>query len=165
MNFTSISTIKSEGFIGFYSIAQLNNNSSLIPNENGVYMILFNESTSPIFINPGSGGFFKEKNPNVPVDTLNKNWLAGTPVIYIGKAGSPTGSATLNSRLKQYLKFGQGQNIGHYGGRYIWQIQNNKDLLICWKATPNKEPRVIEKELISNFTKKYHARPFANLVG
>ena len=165
MNFSSITTIKSEGFQGFYSVSQLNKNSSLIPDEKGVYLILYNMQTTPIFINPGSGGFFKGKDPNVPTETLRQNWEDKTPVIYVGKAGKPSGNATLYSRLNQYLKFGQGKNIGHYGGRYIWQIKDHQSLLICWKTTPNDDPRMIEKELIQDFKNLYLKRPFANLVG
>ena len=165
MIFKSIPILKSEGFQGFYSISQLTQNSSLIPSEKGIYLFLYNEPSSPIFINPGSGGFFKGKNPNVSIEELKANWVENTTVVYIGKSGTSTGNATLNSRLIQYLKFGQGKNIGHYGGRYIWQIKTHKDLIICWKTTPNQDPRALEKEMIKDFVIQYGNRPFANLVG
>lgn len=164
MNFSSINALKEQGFTGFKTISSLIQNDSVIPDIKGVYVVL-SESSNPSFITPGSGGFFKGKNPNVSIDELKANWVENTPVVYIGKAGTPTGSATLNSRLKQYLKFGKGKNTAHYGGRYIWQIKNYKDLIICWKTSPNKDPRAIEKEMIKDFVSQYGKRPFANLMG
>jgi hypothetical protein len=52
---------------------------------------------------------------------------------------------TLRSRLKQYLKFGQGKNIGHYGGRLIWQLEHHSELVLCWLPMNEDEPRELEK--------------------
>ena len=66
--------------------------------------------------------------------------------------------------LNQYLKFGNGQNIGHWGGRYIWQIKNSGNLLLCWKPTPDEDPEAIETALIARFKEQHRGhRPFANL--
>ena len=89
----------------------------------------------PEFLSRGTGGFFKGKDPNVSITELGTNWVKNTCVVYIGKAGT-----TLRKRLNQYLKFGNGQNIGHWGGRYIWQIKNSGNLLLCWKPTPDEDP-------------------------
>ncbi|WP_292264880.1 hypothetical protein [Butyricimonas sp.] len=160
MKFKSIEELKREGFIGFVSINELWQDASCISKEKGVYLVLHVKEGKPTFLEKGSGGFFKEKNPNVSLHELNENWVVGTPVIYIGKAGGR--SATLHSRLSQYLKFGQGKNIGHWGGRFIWQIENAGDLLICWK--PVEKPEEMERELIQSFKKEYFGkRPFANL--
>lgn len=87
-----------------------------------------------------------------------------TIVVYIGKAGTATAQATLYSRLGQYLKFGQGENIGHYGGRYIWQLEDSHNLLVCWKKLPDNDPREVERKLIESFKLQYNGkRPFANL--
>ena len=77
--------------------------------------------------------------------------------MYIGKATS------LKKRLGQYLRFGQTKNVGHYGGRYIWQLKNHSDLIVCWKTTPQYDPREIEKGLILDFKREFGERPFANL--
>ena len=65
----------------------------------------------------------------------------------------------------QYLKFGQGKNIGHYGGRLIWQLKNHLDLIFCWLPMTDTEPRELEKKILADFIQQYGQRPFANLTG
>lgn len=164
MNFRNLEDLKKAGFIGFKKIEELIEDSSLIPRQKGVYLILFIGTKKPEFLNVGTGGYFKGKNPNISIDELNANWVNKSPVVYIGKAGKANSSVSLYSRLKQYLRFGQGFNVGHYGGRLIWQIRNSNDLIVCWKGLPSDDPRSIEKELIQMFISLYGKRPFANLV-
>ncbi len=156
MNFT-IEEIKKAGFTGFKKIGELCEDSTMIPKSKGVYIILNPDNTSPEFLTIGTGGHFKGKNPNVSIDELKSNWVDKTIVVYIGKATS------LQSRLKQYWGFGQGKNIGHYGGRLIWQLKKSKDLIVCWKEVINDDPRTIESKLIVDFKAKFANRPFANL--
>lgn len=164
LDFNTIESLKMNGFTGFKSINDLMMNSSSIPKQKGVYLIIRNTKSAPLFLTVGSGGHFKGKNPNIPIQQLEQEWVDDAIVIYIGKAGEATGQATLNSRLNQYLKFGQGKNVGHWGGRLIWQLQDSRDLLICWKILPNNEPREVECELISDFKQQHNGRrPFANL--
>lgn len=164
INFKSdvVSTLKKLGFKGFLSIEAVNEDLKVIPKTIGVY-IIYSESTTPHFEVVGTGGFFKQKNPNVSMEDLIQNWVVQSTVLYIGKAGSLSGSATLYKRLKQYFDFGHGKAVGHYGGRYIWQINNPYKLKVCWLPTPNQEPREIEKELIQQFIAQFGKRPFANL--
>ena len=164
MEFRSIEELKENGFEGFISVEKLQADSSLIPKKMGVYMVLFPDGQKVEFLSKGTGGHFKDKNPNVEIKILEESWINETPIIYIGKAGGQESSATLQSRLKQYLKFGQGQKIGHWGGRYIWQVKDSKNLIFCWKALSDKEPREEEATLIESFKEKFRKRPFANLV-
>jgi hypothetical protein len=147
LDFNNISQIKQAGFEGFKTKGELCLDSSSIPKIKGVYLVLYPESKVS-FLPVGTGGFFKGKNPNISLETLQKNWIDSAKVVCIGKAGSNNGNATLHSRLKQYLKFRQGKNIGHWGGRLIWQLANAKDLIVCWKTLPDNEPREIEGFLI-----------------
>lgn len=151
------------GFKGFVTIKSLFHDKSMVPKERGVYIILYPSETAPKFRLIGSGGHFKGKNPNVSLHELNDNWVENTSIIYIGKAGSDSGSATLYSRLKQYLDFGQGKPVGHWGGRYIWQLSLAEELLVCWKTTPEHEPSDVENYLIEYFKEQCGKRPFANL--
>ncbi len=128
----------------------------MISESKGVYLILNIDNKAGEFLAVGSGGHFKGKNPNVSQKELNENWVENTKVLYIGKATS------LKSRLRQYFGFGQGKNIGHYGGRLIWQLKYSKDLVVCWKSLETN-PREFEAELIRQFVKNYGCRPFANL--
>lgn len=150
-------------FKGGITINELNKNPNVIPDKIGVYKVLF-KGSKPTFLEKGTCGRFKDREPNVSVDLLKANWVDGAETIYIGKAGSLTGKATLRKRIKQYLKIGQGQKVGHWGGRFIWQIKNSEDLIFCWCETPDLEPSEIESELINEFRNKFGKRPFANLT-
>lgn len=157
MNFDSIDKIKEAGFQGFVTVRDLYNSGyDSIPEKGGVYLILRKSILKPVFVAEGTGGYFKGKDPNVSIDELQRNWVEGTCVMYIGKANS------LRRRLSQYMRFGHGMNVGHYGGRYIWQLADNKDLIVCWKPTENI-PRSEEFSLIHEFIEHYGNRPFANL--
>lgn len=159
MYFNSIDTIKEMNFFGFKKIEDLFQNPFNIPNERGVYMVLYLINKKPKFVEKGVGGFFKGKNPNQSIEELNNNWVENSIVIYIGQAGGirngKWSNATLSKRICTYLEFGQGKDIGHYGGRLIWQIQNYQELVLCWKTLPNKnkDPKEYEKELINEFKK------------
>ncbi len=166
MNFKTIEDLKKAGFSGFVKIAELWKDSSVIPDEKGVYMVVRRTTEAPVFLKKGTGGYFKGEEPNVSLEKLKENWVTGTCVVYIGKAGNISGSTTLYKRLGQYLRFGQGEPVGHYGGRYIWQLKDAENLLFCWKALKGmgEDPRMEEKNLISEFKNQYGGkRPFANL--
>ena len=162
MNNTELQQLKEDGFTGFKTVKELKCDMSSVPAHKGVYVILRENDGEPKFVETGTGGFFKGKNPNVSIAELNKNWVKDSSIMYMGKAGGQN-SATLNSRLKQYMKFGNGQPIGHWGGRYIWQLEDADELIVCWKET-TEDPRDVEVLMIKEF-KKLHGgcRPFANL--
>ena len=163
MKFTSIEEIRKVGFVGFKKMSELFEDSSAIPRIKGVYLVLYLEPKPPAFLQTGSGGFFKGKDPNVSIVELKDNWVDDTLVVYIGKAGKDGNNATLHSRLRQYFGFGQGRNIGHWGGRLIWQLKNSKNLVVCWKELPKDDPGTIEAKLIQEFKSEFKKRPFANL--
>lgn len=165
MNFNDVDDIRRKGFLGFRTIAELWTDRVCIPTVMGVYLVMNLDDGEPKFINPGVGGFFKGKNPNVSMAELKMRYVPKSKVVYIGKAGSKTGKATLHARLGQYLRFGQGKNVGHWGGRLIWQLRNHSELVICWKPTPDHEPREVECSLIDEYIVQFGRKPFANLVG
>lgn len=165
--FKTIEDLKQAGFKGFVSVSDLWQDSSLIPNIKGVYLVIRQSETAPEFLSRGTGGFFKGKDPNVSLDELRQKWINSTCVVYIGQAGGIKNGiqsrATLRSRLKQYLRFGQGKRAGHQGGCYIWQLKDAGNLLFCWKPLPERDPRVEEAVLIASFRKCYDGKlPFAN---
>ena len=156
MKFEIVENLKEAGFEGFIPVKELRNKHRIIPSVPGVYMVVRTSEAEPSFLDTGTGGFFKDKNPNVSVAELKRNWIKNTCVVYIGKA------SLLQKRLKQYLDFGAGKPVGHYGGRFIWQLADAEDLLFCWKAVP-ENPENVETELIKEFRLQYGERPFANL--
>ena len=144
--------LQAQGFEGFKTMDELMDGArTLIPAKKGVYVVLRESESVPRFMTEGTGGFFKGKNPNVPIAKLEANWVEGTPIVYIGKAGGIGSSATLQKRLDQYLRFGQGANIGHWGGRYIWQLADSRDLVACWKTLTFDNPKEVERQLIADF--------------
>ena len=160
--FNDIDIIKKNGFLGFLTIGELMDSKTVIPKSKGVYFVLYLSESIPTFKEKGTGGFFKGKNPNVSTDILKENWVDRTKVIYIGRGGQEGKKSTLKSRLSQYVRFGQGKKVGHWGGRYIYQIMNPENLVICWKVTENPEKN--ESELITNFISVYCKLPFGNLI-
>ena len=99
MNIDNIESIKMMGFSGFIKISELKNDSSSVPKVKGVYLILRPENKGIEFVEIGTGGFFKNKNPNVLINVLRRKWIEESKIIYIGKAGSANSKATLQSRL------------------------------------------------------------------
>jgi len=155
MTFNDLNEIKKEGFTGLRKISDLFIDSSMLPDRNGVYLVLNLDNKLVKFLTIGSGGYFKGRNPNVSLAELKANWIDSTKVVYIGKAIS------LKTRLQQYFAFGQGKNIGHYGGRLIWQLNNSKDLVVCWRSLETN-PREYEANLIKQFVSIHGKRPVAN---
>lgn len=154
--------LQQNGFSGFVAVGQLKKRIDVVPAEQGVYAVLYAAGKEPEFVQRGTGGFFRG-DPNVPVSELKANWVNGADIIYIGKAGGEGVKATLRSRLSQYMKFGSGKPVGHKGGRYIWQLADADNLVVCWKVL-NTDPRDYERQMISDFKAAYAGnRPFANL--
>jgi hypothetical protein len=161
--FSEPGELKKAGFVGFKTVSELWNDFTLIPNEKGVYLILNPDCSKKQFLSIGSGGYFKGRNPNLPETELELNWINHCHILYIGQAGGNGSAATLRKRLKQYLDFGKGKPVGHYGGRLIWQLSHYPELLVAWKITKATDPREEEKELIGAFVDFYDKLPFANL--
>lgn len=67
MNFQNTEQIESEGFSGFMTMRELFQDSSILPNAQGVYIVLFDYQKYPDFLIKGTGGFFKGKDPNVSI--------------------------------------------------------------------------------------------------
>lgn len=170
ITFNNADELKDFGFEGFISIEELNKNMKIIPNEKGIYIVYYDNLEKPVFNEIGTGPLLykKERNPNIKLIEIIENWVDGTKVLYIGKAGGTDKngkqqSTHLRNRLSTYFSFGKGKDVRHWGGRLIWQINEPNKLKICWKKTPKEEPSEIESKLISHFKFIHSKRPFANL--
>ncbi len=178
MEFRTLENLVEAGFEGFVPVSQLKSGGIYADGDRqadadldrpGVYMVVRKDDSEPAFVPEGSGGHFKGKNPNVPIDELRANWVKDTCVVYIGKAGGGSSGATLRRRISQYIRFGSGEPVGHWGGRYIWQLEDADNLLFCWRPAKYAGNRLedageLESELISEFKASYDGqRPFANL--
>lgn len=150
-------------FVGGIPIAELQESCDKVPAERGVYLVV-RKSKQPVnFLETSSGGHFKGRDPSVPISVLKERWLKRPKVLYIGKAGGTNNRATIQDRLRLFMRFGLGRRCAHWGGRYIWQLADAKDLVVYWKPALRQEPRHVEKELLSEFFQTYDQLPFANL--
>jgi hypothetical protein len=166
MNFASIQGVWQTGFLGGVAVYSLQASGCReVPDAPGVYLVLRPDGASPDFLSVGTGARYKGRDSNVAVAILQKKWVDGAIVLNIGKAGGTNTATTLRGRLNKYVRFGQGSNSGHSGGRYIWQLRDSRDLLVFWKPAPDCLPRAIERELLREFKGQHHQLPFANLRG
>lgn len=152
-------SLERAGFRGFVSFDALD--PSAVSPEPGVYIVLREDvlrehQSRPKVLEVSVGGHFKGRDPSVPVELLENRWIEGASAVYIGKATS------LRTRLRQFRDFGRGRPIGHWGGRYIWQLAASGDLVVAWRACPN--PGAEEGRLLRAFEAQYGRLPFANIA-
>ena len=155
----------------FYELnEQFNNGSLSIPNKNGYYIVYLPENfeirlksqTDAVESYVKKGKTF---NLVYPLEKLNSkleavqciNEKEYRDIMYIGKAEGKNG---LRQRIIQFVAYGYKVSNNHRGGRAIWQIENNKSLLLDYFICKNAEAR--ERELLNEFMQKYHTYPFAN---
>jgi hypothetical protein len=135
--------LENAGFVGWLPFAEVR--SSDCPPTAGVHVVTYSVGNPGNFAERSCGGWFKGKNPSVPLEVLVANWIDDAEVVYIGKADQ------LKRRLTELADFGAGKAVGHWGGRLIWQLPNIAALRIAWKETPGRDPLEVEMELIELF--------------
>jgi hypothetical protein len=133
---------------------------SAVPETPGVYAVFRAKSDSPQFLKKNVGGRFKGKEPTVSLDALQANWVPGATLLYLGKGDGAKG---LKQRLWQFIQFGMGKNIGHWGGRLLWQLADHRQLMVRWKRTGKEDPDQVKKRTLDKFEAVHHSLPFANL--
>jgi hypothetical protein len=139
-------------FEGFVRISDLP--AAPVPRGPGVYVVLRDRGDGPAFTENSSAGRFKGKDPSVPMSKVESAWVPGAHVLHIGKAsGGATGRRGVAKRLDEFRRHGDGQPIGHWGGRYLWQLSDSDELLVAWLEIP------------AEFVRDWTVRPFANRKG
>lgn len=102
------------GFKGSIPFAKLPD--APVPSGPGVYAVLGPDDIAPVFRVESRAGRFKRKDPSVTQSELAAAWVAGTGVLYIGKANAgATGRRGLRKRLDEYRRHGAGEPVGHWG--------------------------------------------------
>lgn len=157
--------LETRGFSGFLTIDELRaTRLAQVASTPGVYAVLRESKEEPVFLAVSTGGRFKNREPNVPRALLEAAWVPQSQVVYLGKAGSSDGGSSLRRRLTQYFDFGAGKPVGHWGGRFLWHLADNAQLLVAWRDTGvTGDPRSVESALLSEFEAATGTLPFANL--
>lgn len=152
--------LQRRGFAGWVPWTSCPAALAVIPPEaGGVYVVLRPDPTAPpTFLEHSTAGAFR-RDPSVALDALLANWVADAAVVYIGKADH----GRLRARLREYVSYGRGANVGHRGGRLIWQLAGAQDLVIAWRIVePCVVPKKVEDAMIIAFALAYGQPPFAN---
>jgi hypothetical protein len=148
--------LKRTGFGGWVTFEELAKLLATVPQTGGVYIVVQAAKSQPRFLRSNPGGRFKGQDPTVAADALKANWVEGAEVVYVGKANN------LRQRLRQFVRFGEGKPIGHWGGRLIWQLGGSAELLVAWRETPGQVPKEVETQMLAEFRKANGKPPFAN---
>jgi hypothetical protein len=152
-------SLEAHGFTGFVTFDDLRESwLDYVPKTGGVYAVLRVSEQPPAYLTSNPGGRFKERDPSVVVAVLEAKWVASCSVVYVGKGDN------LQRRLMQYARFGAGEPVGHWGGRYIWQLEDSAELLVAWKrCVEGQTAAELEREIIGQFKEPYDCLPFANI--
>ncbi len=151
------------GFEGFKTVSELMNSCRYIPKLTGVYVVLRERSDHPVILEKRPFDCQEDKYPSYSKTELENEWVEGTHIVYIGKAGGSGQKTELQKRLSTYIRFGKGKKAAHGGGRSIWQLVDAHELVVCWRVLTDEEPCDVESNMIADFCKKHDGkRPFAN---
>ncbi len=154
-------SLASAGFTGWVRFADLEPALQDIPTAvAGIYVVLRERRADPpAWVTPSPVGLTWRGDPSVSIEQLGANWVSGAQVVYIGKAES----GRLRSRLREFLRYGEGRGGRHAGGRLIWQLPDPWMLRVAWQVLPaGANALAFEGKLIAAFRSVYGKPPFAN---
>lgn len=158
----SVGGLQDYGFEGFVRFADLPDTD--VPDGPGVYVVVRSATDVPTFLHESPAGWFKGRNPAVSGARLVTKWVDGASVIYIGKATPGMGNRRgLRKRLNEYRRFGTGVPVGHWGGRFVWQLGDHETLTVAWKVLDDQDATEVEDQLIRDFVSHHGTLPFANV--
>lgn len=136
-------------FDNFHSIKQLYNEKfKQVPKANGVYILIRPRNMKIKFLKDTTAiTVFDGKNMLYDLDILYEKYLGSDKnVLYIVKDGERN---KLRNRIRQLIRYGYNEVNNHRGGRAIWQIENNRNLLLGLLVCSDPENK--EKELLKEY--------------
>lgn len=156
----TIEGLKGAEFEGFLTFGELlDGRLADVPRTPGIYIVVREPASPPSFRDISPGGHFKDRDPTELPDVLEAKWIDDCSVLYIGKGD------LLQRRLREYARFGAGHKVGHWGGRYIWQLTDSDELLVAWRpARDGQAAREAEAEFVAAFKERFGRLPFANIA-
>jgi hypothetical protein len=158
LNEFSSGSLREYGFAGFLKVDGFGQiGFGAVPSEPGVYVALREPSAPATFLPRNPGGRFKGKDPTLPPATLKGYWVDGSPVLYVGSSND------LRRRLREFVSFGQGKPVGHWGGRASWQVERSHEFVLAWKV--DAQYKAAEQALLDAHVRAHGRLPFANLKG
>lgn len=152
--------LRARSFDGFVTVAELASRPERVPSGPGVYAVLREATGPPRFLPRSPASWWKGKDPTVPVEQLEEEWVEGAALLYIGSGGD------LRTRVGELVEFSQtgpGRSVRHWGGRLLWQVEGSQAFLVAWKATAPTCFQSTERDLVDEFTRAFGRMPFANL--
>lgn len=136
---SSIAGLRAQGFEGFVPMGDLDLLD--VPTTPGIYAVLRDGDDHPEVAENNVGGWFKKKDPTIPRELAAVRLLPGVQLLYLGKASLGTRATRgLRTRVEEFLRFGRGLPVGHWGGRLIWQLHQPERLLLAWKIIEDDDP-------------------------
>lgn len=160
----TIAGLRAAGFEGFVAVRDLRRDDCrAVPRENGVYVMVREGAAEPRFNPRGTAAFWRGQDPNVKPEVLAEKWVPGAIVMYVGRAAGTGVRGRLQQRIKRWLRFGEGKNVAHWDGRYVWQLADAYGLPVAWKVCDDAVRE--EAALLAAFDGRHGALPFANLRG
>lgn len=130
-----------------------------IPRQEGTYKVIVPKDFE-VCIKADSDALQSTKIP-YSIALLSEKWEKickisneDKKIVYIGKAND------LRQRTLQFIRFRMGQVQNHAGGRALWQIENNMQLLFEYTVGANSREK--EKAMLMTYKDKYGVYPFAN---
>ena len=98
--------IQSWGFEGFLPVStlkttlELTNHLDTVPHQSGVYLVLNPTLEKPNWLRKSVGGHFKGEDPTVASIFLEKNWVNGAKILYVGET-----QRTLEKRVSELIQW------------------------------------------------------------
>ena len=157
--------LEQQGFEGFLLVGQLRHDRcEALPNLPGIYAVVRETIEKPEFMTRSNAAEYRGESPTRPIDELIECWVPRAQILFYGRAFGPGVRSLIKQRVKRYMRFGQGRVVGHWDGRFVWQLRDHSSLRIAWKVIESGDLQAAEDELQLRFSAHYGEPPFANMT-